>query len=152
MAARVALEPGWQLSEGQHEEFQIHVQTMLAQTREILLAADAFDAERWAQPVQASEAQRAAAMFGETAGASLEGYALDLTERPEAVRAPAPVPPDSPATSWSTAQAASRTEASQRAYERLTARAKHLMEQVSTLPGWGAASPDTTLITRASQA
>ena len=152
MAARVALEPGWQLSEGQQEEFQIHVQTMLAQTREILLAADAFDAERWAQPVQASDAQRAAAMFGETAGAALEGYALDLTERPEAVRAPVPVSPDSPATSWNTAQTASRTETSQGAYERLIARAKHLIEQVSTLPGWGVASADTTLITRASQA
>ncbi|REG52137.1 multidrug resistance protein MdtO [Paraburkholderia sp. BL6669N2] len=152
MAARVALEPGWQLSEGQQEEFQIHVQTMLAQTREILLAAHAFDAERRAQPVKAPGADRAAAIFGERAGASLECYALDLTERPEAVRAPTPVPPDSPATSWRVDQAASRTETAQVAYERLIVRAKHLIEQVSTLPGWSVASADTTFITRASQA
>ena len=152
MAARVALEPGWQLREAQQERFQIHVQTMLAQTREILLAAHAFAAERRAQPAGAHGARHAAEIFGQTAGASLEGYALDLTQRPQAVRAPAGVPADFLAIPPDVDQPGSQTEAGQRAYGRLLARARHLIVQVSTLPGWSVASVDSPLITRASQA
>ena len=45
MAARVALEPGWQWGEGQNESFTQEVQTTIAQTREVLLAADAAHME-----------------------------------------------------------------------------------------------------------
>ena len=152
MAARVALEPGWQLSEGQQEGFQIHVQTMLAQTREILLAADAFGAERRAQPALELRAHLAATTLAEAASVSLEGYAHELTERPAAVRAPAPASVDVLATRWGVEHAELRPEAARRAYERLMMRARNLLDQVSTLPGWSVASADTILITRASQA
>ncbi|HUL65752.1 MAG TPA: FUSC family protein, partial [Burkholderiaceae bacterium] len=152
MAARVALEPSWQMGEGQQEEFQIYVQTMLAQTREILLAADAFGAERRAQPVLDLKAQLAATTLAETASVSLEGYAHELIERPEAVRAPAPASVDALATRWGLEHGELHPEAARRAYERMLMRARSLLDQVSTLPGWNADAADTTLITRASQA
>ncbi|MGU7775129.1 FUSC family protein [Burkholderia sp. MR1-5-21] len=142
MAARVALEPSWQLGEGQQEVFQLHVQTMLAQLRGILLAADAFDAESRAQPTGEHRAHRVATIWGDTAGASLEGYASDLTEHPEAVRAPAPVPHDWIATCSSIDWEAQGTDAAEGAYERLIVRAMRLSEQVSTLPAWSVTSAD----------
>jgi multidrug resistance protein MdtO len=148
MAARVALEPTWQLGEGQQEVFQLYVQTMLAQLREILLAADAFDAESRAQP---EGEHRAAAIWAHTAGVALESYASDLTEHPEAVRAPAPVLPDWLAAHGSSDSEAPSTDAAKAAYKRLTARASRLIEQVSTLPAWNAASADAGIIERATQ-
>ncbi|MEX3936393.1 FUSC family protein [Paraburkholderia phymatum] len=143
MAARVALEPGWQMGEGQHEGFQHYVQTILAQTREIFLAADAFDAERRAQPIGDSRAHGAAMTGAETAGALLEGYASDLTDRPEAVRAPAPVPPDLLATDLGIDHEGPLTDAARRAYQRLTVRATRLIGQVQTLPSWRVHQADT---------
>jgi multidrug resistance protein MdtO len=154
MAARVALEPGWQLGEGQQEVFQLHVQTMLAQLREILLAVDAFDAESRAQPIEEHRAHRAATMWGETAGVSLEAYASDLTEHPEAVRAPAPVPPDWLATNShiDTGDLAEPSaDAAKDAYVRLIARAMRLIEKVSTLPAWSVTSADIGIIERTAQ-
>jgi len=136
MAARVALEPGWQMGEGQQEGFQHYVQTLLAQTREILLATDAFESERRAQPTGESHTHRAATIWAETAGASLEGYASDLTEHPQAVHALAPVPPDLLATGSSSDQEASQAVAAHGAHERLAMRARRLIELVSTLPSW----------------
>ncbi|MGU7772928.1 FUSC family protein [Burkholderia sp. MR1-5-21] len=46
MSARVALEPGWQMAEGQPEGLTLRMQTLLAQIREVLLAIDAYGAER----------------------------------------------------------------------------------------------------------
>ncbi|WP_321932084.1 FUSC family protein [Paraburkholderia guartelaensis] len=134
MAARVALEPGWQMGEGQQEDFQCYVQTMLAQIREILLAADAFEAERRAQPIGESRADRDAMIWAETASVSLEGYASDLTEYPEAVDASDPVYPDLLATGSSIYQEESLTVEAKRAYERLTVNARLLIALVSTLP------------------
>lgn len=146
MAARVALEPGWQLGEGQQEAFQFHVQTMLAQLRGIFLAADAFDAESRAQPSGARDASRIATMWGDTAGTSLERYASDLTEHPEAVRAPAPVPYDWTAADSSIDSGAPGTNEEAGAYERLVVRAMRLSEQVSTLPAWSVTSADIVTI------
>lgn len=146
MAARVALEPGWQMGEGQREHFQHYVQTMLAQTREILLAADAFDAERRAQPVGEIHAHRAAAIWAETASVSLEAYASNLTVHPGAVRARAPVPPDLLAAASGIDQEASLIVVANGAYERLTARARRLMGLVSTLPSWPVHQVDSGII------
>ncbi|MEM5383357.1 hypothetical protein VSR68_07100 [Paraburkholderia phymatum] len=146
MAARVALEPGWQMGEGQQENFQHYVQTMLAQTREILLAADAFDAERRAQPIGERRANRAAEQCAAAAAVSLEGYASDLTEHPEAVRAPAHVPPDVLATDASIDQEEPRTDAAKAAYERLIVCAERLLGQVSTLPSWSVHQADMGII------
>ncbi|MGF6483894.1 FUSC family protein [Paraburkholderia sp. JPY419] len=128
MAARVALEPGWQMGEGQREGFQHHVQTVLAQTREILLAAGAFEAERRSQPNGEGSAQRAAAIWATTVAVSLEGYASNLTGGQQSVHAPAPV--------FSDEEALLLTDAAKRAYDRLTTRATRLMGLVSTLPAW----------------
>jgi multidrug resistance protein MdtO len=137
MAARVALEPGWQMGEGQREGFQHYVQTMLAQTREILLAVDAFEAERRAQPNGAGSGQRAATIWATTAGVSLEGYASELTGCPQTVHAPVPVLSDGLATSQGIdEEALLRTDAAKAAYDRLTVRATRLMRLVSTLPAW----------------
>ena len=136
MAARVALEPGWQMGEGQREGFQHHVQTMLAQIREVLLAADAFEAERRAQPPGEGSAQRAAAIWATTAGISLERYASELTGRPQPVRARAAVLSDQFATNHGIDEEALRTDAARAAYDRLTFRATRLMGLLSTLPAW----------------
>ncbi|EEA02306.1 membrane protein-like protein [Burkholderia sp. H160] len=128
MAARVALEPGWQMGEGQREGFQHHIQTVLAQTREILLAAGAFEAERRSQPNGEGSAQRAAAIWATTVGVSLEGYASNLTGGQQSVHAPAPV--------FSDEEALLFTDAAKGAYDRLTTRATRLMGLVSTLPAW----------------
>jgi multidrug resistance protein MdtO len=150
MAACVALEPGWQLGEGQQEVFQLYVQTILAQLRGILLAVDAFDAESRAQPMGAHHAHRASAIWAHTAGVALEGYASDLTDHPEAVRAPAPVIPDWLAPHSSTESGAesetSSTNAAKAAYERLIERARRLIEQVSTLPAWRVTSADIGIV------
>jgi multidrug resistance protein MdtO len=155
MAARVALEPGWQLGEGQQEVLQFYVQTMLAQLRGILLAVDAFDAESHAQPMQAHRGQRAAAVWAHTAGVALEGYASDLTGNPETVRAPAPVIPDWLALPWSINAGddseQSSTDAAKEAYERLTTRAMRLIEMISTLPAWSVTSSDIAIIDGATQ-
>jgi multidrug resistance protein MdtO len=148
MAARVALEPSWQLGEGQQEVFQFYVQTMLAQLRGILLAVDAFDAESRVQPMGA---QRAAAIWAHTAAVSLEGYASDLTEHPEAVRAPASAIPDWLAPPSSVDSGASGTEAANHAYERLIAHAQRLIELVSTLPAWSVESADIGIIENATR-
>ncbi|PMS33973.1 multidrug resistance protein MdtO [Trinickia symbiotica] len=140
MAARVALEPTWQLGEGQQEVFQLYVQTMLAQLREILLAVEIFDAEIRAQPVGERRARRSALIWAETAGVSLEAYASDLIERPQAVRAPAPVAFDLLATNRSVDSGESSTDAAKGASESLVVCARRLIEQVSTLPAWSVGS------------
>ncbi|MCP3725139.1 FUSC family protein [Paraburkholderia sp. CNPSo 3272] len=149
MAARVALEPGWQFGEAQHEAFQVHMQAVLAQTREILLASVAFEAERRALPELPPEGPRNATRFAETTAASLEAYADDLTARPESVRTPTLAPPSAakePTATEATLQATSDAQA------RVVARAAKLAEQVSTLPHWGVASTAPAFPTEASQA
>ena len=136
MAARVALEPGWQMGEGQQEGFQHCVQTMLAQTREVLLAADAFEAERRAQPVDEGSAQRAATIWAMTAGASIEEYASELTGRPQAVREDVSVYSDPFAASPDIDAQILGTYAGKGAYTRLNVQARRLMGLVSTLPTW----------------
>ncbi|CAM2168299.1 multidrug resistance protein MdtO [Paraburkholderia sacchari] len=146
MAARGALEPGWQMGEGQQEGFQHRVQTMLAQTREILLAADAFEAERRAQPVGEGGAQRAATIWATTAGASLEEYASELTGRLQAVREPGPVLSDRLATSAGIDAQPLRADAGKGAYARLSEQARHLMGLVSSLPDWRVHPADSEVI------
>jgi len=152
MAALVALEPGWHLGEAQQEEFQLHVQTMLAQLREILLATDAFDAERRALTTTESTARRAAERAGEVACELLNNYAHELTACPEAVRAPSPVLPDSLAVTRAADEAESTVPASGDAYALVVVRARTLIERISTLPGWSVTSADTGITARASQA
>ncbi|CAN0627294.1 multidrug resistance protein MdtO [Burkholderia multivorans] len=151
MAARVALEPGWQMGEGQPERFTVHAQTILAQTREILLATDAFDAERRAQPAPKSVGPVAMA-WRDSIGAALDGYADDLREHPDAVRAPTPASPDAIVAGLAPVMPTFPTDAARSAYERLHTRARQLTYRVSTLPEWHGESADTSLVPRATQA
>jgi len=150
-AARVALEPGWQMGNTQEESFTVHVQTMLAQTREILLATDAFDAERRAQsqPVQVAHA---VTELRDAVGVTLDRYASDLIERPLAVCAPACHSLDARVARWPAEAAALSTDAERLASGRMLIRARSLMHQVSTLPAWGNAPTGAAPITPASQA
>ena len=151
MAARVALEPGWPMAEGQPEEFTLHMQTMLAQLREIVLATDAVDAERRAQAPRERAAVRVTA-WREAVGASLAGYADDLTQRPQAVRAPALVSLEALLTRPESGAADAGNEAAPLADERLLVRARNLAYLVSTLPAWGRVTADITFTIEASQA
>ena len=131
------------------------MQTVLAQTREILLAAVAFEAERRALPMQPHDGLRTATQFAETSAAALESYADDLTGRPEAVRTPTLV------LAAAIAQARSANETTPKvaplpalsdARARVVARAAILAEQISTLPHWGVALSAPAFPTEASQA
>ncbi|MGF6446547.1 FUSC family protein [Paraburkholderia youngii] len=150
VAARVAVEPGWRMAEGQSEGFTMHVQTMLAQTREILLAVDALEAERRAQAREGVAPEASA--WREAVGASLDAYAVDLTEHAHAVRSPAAVSLDALVTQLAPNAAQSPSDTARLAHQRLLDRARNLAYQVSRLPAWGTARADMPLTIEVSQA
>ncbi|GAB7524045.1 FUSC family protein [Paraburkholderia sp. 2C] len=90
IAARVALEPTWQIGEGQHEDFTIRMQALLAQIREIVAAAIAFEAE--VETVERTSRTAAASDGLQQALATLlDTYADRLTNAARPVQAsPAP--------------------------------------------------------------
>ncbi|MBZ5790708.1 FUSC family protein [Burkholderia contaminans] len=151
MAARVALEPGWQMAEGQQEGLTMRMQTLLAHVREILLATDAFGAERrslrWADRTEA-----AAIAFQGALAASLDDYAQGLADHPLTVDAP-------PRTALNALSACSAADLSTQpadtlraAHERLLTRAGNLASQISILPAWADDPVSPALTSRASQA
>ncbi|CAB3807481.1 Multidrug resistance protein MdtO [Paraburkholderia ultramafica] len=150
MSARVALEPGWQWGEGQQEALTLRIQTMLAQAREILLAADAFDAERHALRIPEGTEAAVAALKDALAG-SLDDYASNLSDHPQAVRSPSAVSLNALIDRRASDVARLRDDAARAAYDRLLVRARNLANEVSSLPGWDVASTNTAYITRASQ-
>lgn len=89
IAARVALEPGWQIGEGQQEGFTVRMQTLLAQFREIVAATSGFAAERDAQHASARTVA-ACASLQRVLAASLDRYADALATNPPAVVVPTP--------------------------------------------------------------
>jgi len=86
MAARVALEPGWQWGEGQHELFHLHMQTVLAQLREVLSATDAV-AMQLRLPVLAEQRLHELARAVRWASSALERAAAELADRPSDLQA-----------------------------------------------------------------
>ena len=151
MSARVALEPGWQMADGEHEGLTLRVQTLLAHTREILLATDAFGAERDAQHLPAEVAVATAAFQAELAGA-LGSYADALVEHPLTIDAPPRVSIATLSERCTEDLSARRGDASQTAYDRLLTRAGDLAGQIAGLPAWAPEPVASVLTSRASQA
>ncbi|WP_041492534.1 multidrug efflux transporter permease subunit MdtO [Burkholderia lata] len=149
MSARVALEPGWQMADGEQESLTLRMQTLLARVREILLATDAFGAERNAQKLPGGIATATTAFQAELAGL-LDGYASALAERPLTINAP----PCASLAALSDCCAAELstlpTDALRAAYDRLLTRASNLAVQVAGLPAWAPGSVGTVLTSRAS--
>ncbi|SKD02726.1 Uncharacterized membrane protein YccC [Burkholderia sp. CF099] len=119
--ARVALEPSWQ--EAEHAQWTLRAQTVLAQTREIMLAGDALRSTLVAQ-AGASNAQTVDAVRStqEQARAELNRYADELAASPPDARAPR-----------RSEIAAQAVEAADRP---LIAAADELSRQVAGLPDW----------------
>ena len=100
---RVTLEPNWQ--EGEHAQLTLRAQTVLSQSREIMLAGSTLRNElavqdRAASP-QAAQMVEAARAVQEQAAAELDRYADDLSGYPPQAHVPrriavAAVAPDSP--------------------------------------------------------
>lgn len=135
MAARVALEPGWQVAEGQQEGLTLRMQSLLARAREILLATDAFGAERRALRWPARTDAEAAALQAELA-TLLEGYASALSEHPLAIHAPPRIALDALSACCRADLSGQSAEVRQAACERLLTTARHLASQISGLPAW----------------
>jgi len=152
VSARVALEPGWQLGEGDHEEFTLRVQTLLAQAREILLAADAFNIELSDLPGRFPAAIRAAALAVQRqTAASLELYARGLTDHPQVATPPPRISLHELTTQCAADAAAHLLPDPQIAAEhRLLARARVLINEVASLPAWGPAPANAGYLSQAS--
>ncbi|PCE34463.1 FUSC family protein [Burkholderia ubonensis] len=151
MAARVALEPGWQMAEGQHEGWTMRMQTLLAHAREILLATDAFGAERRSLRVP-DRTEAAAIAFQQALAASLDGYARGLAEHPLTVDAPPRAALDALSACCATDLSAQPTDLLRAACERLLTRAGNLANQIAILPAWAEDSVSPAFSSRASQA
>lgn len=135
--ARVALEPSGR--ESQHEELTLVLQTILAQARSIMLAANALQSELAAHlealPVEVREA-----IFSiqEQASSALDRYASEL--RGNACQPPTPIPLDTLEQSFANASIAipaARQLAIQNSVE-------NVVRQLSNLPNWGAPVPTPT--------
>jgi multidrug resistance protein MdtO len=119
MAARVALEPGWQWGEGQQETFNLHMQRIIAQTHELLLASQAIELQL-RLPGRATADTGEIALAARGASNALERYATAMADDPVHVEAPAstaPVPGHA------------------------TPAARRLWQAVASLPAWPEATP-----------
>ena len=88
--ARVALEPDWR--EGETARVTLFVQTVLAQSRSILLASDAFHNESMFDAGQSGVSlMRACGALQRSLGDSLEGYAQQLSSEPPLATPPVPL-------------------------------------------------------------
>ena len=151
MSARVALEPGWQMADGEHEGLTLRMQALLARVREILLAVDAFGAER-RSPGWPMRTATAAAAFQHELAALLDAYADALAVHPLTVGAPPRASLDALAECRAADLSARPTDALRAAYDRLTTRADSLAGQISGLPAWAPEPAGPVLTSRASQA
>ncbi|MEX3985494.1 FUSC family protein [Paraburkholderia sp. EG287A] len=151
MAARVALEPGWQMAEGQPEGLTLRMQSLLARVREILLATDAFGAERRSLSSSAGTAAEATAFQAELA-ALLDGYARELSEHPLTANAPPTAALEALSACCRADLSTQPTDLQHAAYTRLLATARNLADQISGLPAWAPEQAHSVFTSRASQA
>ena len=120
---RVVLEPSWQ--EGEHSRLMLRAQTVLAQSREIMLAGTALHNELAVQEHAANpQAHEAAGSVQEQAAMELERYADDLEGYPPDARAPRRI---------ATATLAAGSP--------LAVAADELARQVAGLPDWRIEAP-----------
>jgi multidrug resistance protein MdtO len=138
IAARVALEPTWQIAEGQQEAFTIHIQALLAQIREIVAAAVAFEAEF--HPVDpASRTAAATAALQQALATSIDAYARDLAISYRSVHAPVAPRLDDFAAACAADIAEAASDSTRSVHARVLSAAQTLAARVSGLP----AAPQT---------
>ncbi len=135
MLARVALEPGWQQNEGEHERLTLHLQVVLARTRQIMMAADAFENEQRAQERALSPAttEWISALRAEVI-AGLQQYADVLAGHPLSVHAVAFGSPSAALMRSVTPGTAQRDVPDPVADSRLLGLAQTLVDRVASLP------------------
>jgi len=139
MSARVALEPGWQVGEGQQERFYVRVQTVLAQTRELLFAMDALEAERLSIKISGPAAEHVEEIQ-DSLGTSLHQYADALTKQSSAIAAPSTTRATALADGLASSMQPPLSDISRHTYAEFFARIKNLIDQVSSLPAWDTSS------------
>ncbi|RQS76719.1 multidrug transporter subunit MdtO [Burkholderia sp. Bp8963] len=151
MSARVALEPGWQMADGEQEGLTLRMQALLARIREILLAVDAYGAERRSLTLPDRTATAATAFQAELA-ALLDGYARALAEHPLAIDVPPRATVDALSACCAADLATQPADALRAACDRLLTRAGNLANQISGLPAWAPEPAVSASTSRASQA
>jgi len=130
LLARVALEPSWH--EDEHEQLTLHAQTVLAEARAIMLAANALQGELTTQIEQLPvEVREAVFSIQEQAASALNRYAGELVGR----SCKPPIPISLNALEQSFANFLGRAPAERDAT--LLNLADHLVRQLSRLPSWG---------------
>jgi multidrug resistance protein MdtO len=90
MLARVALEPDWR--EGETARITLLSQTVLAQSRAMLVALEAFHDEAMSDASAGASLERAGRFQADVADA-IERYATQLAAEPPAATTPAPLDP-----------------------------------------------------------
>jgi multidrug resistance protein MdtO len=126
--ARVALEPDWR--EGETTRVTLLSQTMLAQSRALLIAIEAFHHEAMINASASAPMERAAKFQSDVADA-LEQYASQLAAEPPAATTPAPLDPSG----LRTAPAGAAGRAGAETLERLALR---IDAALTGLPRWWA--------------
>jgi multidrug resistance protein MdtO len=124
---RVTLEPNWQ--EGEHAQLTLRAQTVLAQSREIMLAGHAL--RNALAVLDRAKSEEAGAML-EQAFTELNRYADDLASNPPIARSPR------------------RIEFAAQAFDSsLAAEMDELSRQISGLPDWRVETPATASYSQA---
>jgi multidrug resistance protein MdtO len=147
MLARVALEPSWQ--EGPHALLTVRAQTILAQSREIMLAGNALHNALGVRDLRMRDgAYDAARSIQQQIAADLVRYADDLASEPPAARAPGPTAVDALVAleQFGALDVAVGATPEESLLAPLLAGARNLARQLSGLPDWYiAARPSTVL-------
>jgi multidrug resistance protein MdtO len=139
MLARVALEPGWQQNEGEHERLTVQLQMVLGRTREIMLASDAWRNEWHTQePGLPATLRNTEPILREEVAAALRQFADDLAQHPSSVRAIAFNTSPASLMMAVTGRAGEPDAAEAAAYFRLLGHIRTLLDRVAglTTPPW----------------
>ena len=130
LLSRVALEPSWEQSE--HERLTLEALTVLAQAREIMLAANALQSEMTTQldylPVEIREVVFS---IQEQAASALDRYASDLVGN--SCQPPAPISLSSLDRSFASYVSAAPEKRDFTLFHRV----ENVVRQLSSLPSWG---------------
>jgi len=130
LLSRVALEPSWEQSE--HERLTVEAQTVLAQAREIMLAANALQSEMTAQLDQLPvEIREAVFSIQEQAGSALDRYASDLAGN--TCQPPTPIALDTLERNFASYVSAAPEKRDFTLFHRV----ENVVRQLSSLPSWG---------------
>jgi multidrug resistance protein MdtO len=144
MLARVALEPSWQ--EGPHAPLTVLAQTVLAQSREIMLAGNGLhNALGVRDPRVRDGAYDAARAVQQQAAADLVRYADELASEPPAARAPRPAALDA-LEQYGALDVAAGVTPEESPHAPLLAGARNLARELSGLPDWHVAARPSTIL------